>query len=227
MANTDYNGDIATELGQEYGSIQKLIAPGLIQEHMRSIEDINEKDLDREFEEMMATEDGVMSGMLNVITALAVMHVQGYSRKQIVSRFPILTLKRLDSITTTDAYKEVVLALTNETIEKAKTFMQSSSLQATKTLVELLQSQNEKIRLDAAKTILDRTGLKSAEVHVIEDKRNYIPKDITKSLKELDYGMEEIRKSLQITAESNNKEAIIDVSVQGDAEARPDKGEQG
>lgn len=51
-----------------------------------------------------------------------------------------------------------------EITKTARERMQSAADQAMQTLVELLNSQNERIRLDAARDLLDRTGFKPEDI---------------------------------------------------------------
>jgi len=59
-----------------------------------------------------------------------------------------------------------------EVTRTARDRMQSAADQAMQTLIELLYSQNERIRLDAARDLLDRTGFKPEDVLALKGSQN-------------------------------------------------------
>lgn len=58
-----------------------------------------------------------------------------------------------------DEFKEVVNSLTLEVVNVARMFLATSGIQAVKTIIDCMNSPNDRVRLQAAKEVLDRIGL--------------------------------------------------------------------
>lgn len=96
------------------------------------------------------------------LTRFAYFFMQGYSVTQIADAMGIdrSTAKRVRS---SEEFKAVLNTLSAEVIATAQTFLQASSLKAVRTLIQCMDSANEKVKLSAATEVLDRVGLKSPD----------------------------------------------------------------
>lgn len=93
---------------------------------------------------------------------VAMMTLQGYTNSSIAEELGVKvnTIARWKK---KDTYKDLARSLVVEIIDIAKGFLAGAGFKAVKILVESLNSPNERIRIQAAKEILDRIGLKTAE----------------------------------------------------------------
>jgi DNA-binding CsgD family transcriptional regulator len=94
--------------------------------------------------------------------AVALLHVQGYTSVQIAKSLKVST-NVIQTLRKSTEYKNTLKLVTSEIINTARLFLSSSSMKAVRTLITCLDSPSEKIRLLAAKEVLDRVGLKSPD----------------------------------------------------------------
>ena len=102
-----------------------------------------------------------LDSVSNVVNLLY-MDVQGHSLPRICMVLGLNT-KDVQKIRSSDAYSTVRAALLAEILTTSKRVMEVSTLKAVKTLYECMDSGSEKIKLMAAKEILDRVGLNATQ----------------------------------------------------------------
>ena len=102
-----------------------------------------------------------LDSVVNVVNLLY-MDVQGHSLPRICMALG-LNKNEVQQIRSTDAYTAVRQALLSEILTTSKRVMEVSTLKAVKTLYECMDSGSEKIKLMAAKEILDRVGLNATQ----------------------------------------------------------------
>lgn len=88
--------------------------------------------------------------------------VQGYNVETICKELNI-EKDRLREIRMSDEFKLLRDYVTQEVVNIGRTFLMMSTVHAVKTILDLLDSDNDKVRLGAAKDVLDRVGLKSPD----------------------------------------------------------------
>lgn len=147
-----------------------------------------------------------LDSVSNVVNLLY-MDVQGHSLPRICM---VLGLNKHDvqEIRSTDAYSTVRQALLQEIITTSKRVMEVSTLKAVKTLYECMDSASEKIKLAAAKEILDRVGLNATQ------KLELTTNEISGMAKLTDAQLNEILKSTMPGVESK----IVEVEAHEDDE---------
>lgn len=126
------------------------------------------------------------------LTKIAYYHIQGFTTREIaeimgVSDNAIKIAKR------SEEFKSIVNSITAEIVNVSRTFLSTAGLKAVKTLVDCLESPNDRVRLQASTEILDRIGLKSPEKLEILTKADTIKEMSTEQLLQLiKTGMDEI-----------------------------------
>lgn len=141
---------------------------------------------------------------------MSILNVQGFSRKEICNKTR-LTPAQYHEIVNSSVYLEIMRGMTFEVVNRARQQLATASLKATRRIVELLDSNDPKVRMAASKDILDRIGLKSAEEFVLrteELRDDMTASNVDDSLDALKYGIDEIfrsRKRVGGNADGNNE----------------------
>ena len=126
---------------------------------------------------------------------ISILSVQGYSRKELC-KLTGLTPTQFSELTSAQLYKEIMYGMTYEVVQRAKQQMATATMKATRRLVELLDAPDSRVRLAAAKDILDRTGLRSAEEFVIRTEEKQVSgMPVDEAVDALKYGIDEILRS--------------------------------
>lgn len=121
-------------------------------------------------------------------------HVKGYASKDIAEILNV-KLDTIKHIKRTDDFKMMVQSLISEVVSAGRMFLSTAGMRAVKTLIDLLQSPNDKVRLQASMEILNRIGLKSPDKLEIVTKGDAIRQMDEKELMNLvKLGMDEILK---------------------------------
>lgn len=97
-------------------------------------------------------------GILHQVAAL---YVQGFTYTQIAKEMGVKPTA-VRNITKRDSFKRIVDELGEEVIMACKSFLKTGAVTATGVLLDSMTSNDDKIRLQAANSVLDRVGLKSA-----------------------------------------------------------------
>lgn len=116
----------------------------------------------------LTIEDGSESNTLQIddngitkdvdLVKMAYFFTQGYNINDISAAMQIgrtTVQKALKS----DEFKEIVNGLTLEVVNVARMFLATSGIKAVKTIIDCMDSPNDRVRLQAAKEVLDRIGL--------------------------------------------------------------------
>lgn len=88
--------------------------------------------------------------------------VQGYTNI-VIARELDLPIERIVSVKTTETYKIAKKELLAAVLESSRKYMEISTVKAVKTLVECMDSRNEKVRMLAAQDLLNRAGLQAPQ----------------------------------------------------------------
>lgn len=96
------------------------------------------------------------------LVKIAYYYVQGYTEKDIAEIFNV-SVNTVKKIKGSDEFKAVCKTISAEIVETARLFLATSGIKAVKTLVDCLDSPNDRVRLNASTEILNRVGLKSPE----------------------------------------------------------------
>lgn len=96
------------------------------------------------------------------LVQLAYMHMQGATTKAMADFFQV-TQPAIAKARVSPAFKSVQAMISGATVQTARVFMAGATIKATKTLLSLLDSDSDKIKLAAACQVLDRVGLKSPD----------------------------------------------------------------
>lgn len=107
---------------------------------------------------MMETKLTSVSNVMNLLY----MDVQGHSMPRMAMVLGI-SLMEVEIIRKSQAYSTVRESLLREILNTARNVMQVSTLKAVKSLYECMESTDERIKLQAAKEILDRVGLSGTQ----------------------------------------------------------------
>lgn len=94
-------------------------------------------------------------------------YIQGANSDDLAKSFKI-SKALVNSIKCLPQFKRMLTLITAEVTYSAKMFLNTAGLKATRTIVELLDSDDEKVRFSAAKDILDRMGVKNAAAGSVE-----------------------------------------------------------
>lgn len=104
---------------------------------------------------------------MNAISLVAMYHLFGLSDNDI-AYVTGLTEQQVGNIRVLEAFGEIIEAATQnllaEDTDKVRDLIAANATGAVRTLVDALQSQDEKVSLVAAKDILDRSGHRPADV---------------------------------------------------------------
>lgn len=84
--------------------------------------------------------------------------IQGYT-SQLIAKQVGIEVQQVYHIRQSDAYKLAREEVLKQVITGARKYMEVSTIKAVKTLVQCLDSKNEKVKLTAAQDILNRAGL--------------------------------------------------------------------
>lgn len=88
--------------------------------------------------------------------------IQGYT-SQLIAKQVGLETEQIYHIRQSDAYKVAREEVLKQVISGARKYMEVSTIKAVKTLVQCLDSKNEKVKLTAAQDILNRAGLAATQ----------------------------------------------------------------
>lgn len=112
--------------------------------------------------------------------------IQGYPSRTI-AKLINLPAHEVVRIRTTDAYLTAKEQVLGSVVEGARKYMEVATLKAVKTLVECLESSNEKIRLAAAQDVLSRTGLNAPQqieiTQTVNNFENYSDEELLEIMK--------------------------------------------
>lgn len=108
-----------------------------------------------------------------IVSKIAYLTVQGYTNAAIAENLGV-PIPIIQQARKTEEFKSMMHALTSEIISTARIFLTAASFKAVRTMVELLDSVNEKIKLSAAKEVLDRVGIKAPETIELVSKNDSI-----------------------------------------------------
>lgn len=95
-------------------------------------------------------------GMMHQVAAL---YVQGFTYTQIAKQFGV-TPTSVRSVVKRESFKQIVDELGEEVMFACRTFLKRGAVTATGVLLDSMASHDEKVRLSAANSVLDRVGLK-------------------------------------------------------------------
>lgn len=114
---------------------------------------------------------GAQFATVENLTRVAYLFMMGHTTAEIAEQMAVSheTVKRAR---TTPEFKAILHSLNQEIASAARMFMSSATLKATKVMLTLLDSEDERIQMSAAKDILDRTGVKQNDVLEVVDKRD-------------------------------------------------------
>jgi hypothetical protein len=146
------------------------------------------------------------------ILKVVLMDIQGYSNIKIgkelgMAEVTVRTIKKMDSYITS---KEQLL---NTIIEGARQYMEAASVKAIKSLLECLDSPNERIKLMAAQDILNRVGLSTPQqIEVIQNNSNFAK-----------YSNDELMEIMKKDKVVPKNAEVIDVGTVTDAGEEPKK----
>ena len=91
------------------------------------------------------------------------LRLQGLQYREIAAKFGVAEITVRNWFCLDDLFRAEFERLKNELIEEAKHSLISAAPKAVKKLIELLDVDNPKIALEAAKDLLDRIGMKPVE----------------------------------------------------------------
>lgn len=94
------------------------------------------------------------------ITQILQYDVQGYNPK-LIAKLMNLTPEQILRIKASDAYQISRTELLNAVVSGARKYMEVATIKAVKTLVQCMDSPNEKVRLAASQDVLNRAGLQA------------------------------------------------------------------
>lgn len=100
------------------------------------------------------------------------LHTLGYSRNQIAMHYR-MSAKRVQEIMRSEEFRIMAKDYTKNTLMLTKLSITMMSEKAMQTMVELLNSKNEKTRYTVAKDLLDRAGLVGKQLVEITDNTGY------------------------------------------------------
>ena len=96
------------------------------------------------------------------MSLIAMMVIQGYTNTQIAHKLECSgsTISRIRS---SDEFKTLLNNINKQCVLMARTFLETATLKATKNLLLLMDSANEKIRLNSSIEVLNRAGVKAPD----------------------------------------------------------------
>lgn len=113
----------------------------------------------------------VSSGRKIPHAKVAALYIQGYSVGEI-GEIMGCHHKTVAEMIKSEEGKAIRNAMTEDVVSSIRLFMSASGIKAVKTLIECMDSTNDRVRLQASTEILDRIGLKSPEKIEILSKGN-------------------------------------------------------
>lgn len=143
----DFNYDELEFLEDEETSLYSRIGGRAIDEYTGVNAEVSTSNYGEELEDLrrLDLDDASLSnGYVAMSTFIAMMKVQGKSNKDIMQKMDI-NGRQLQFIINSGLYKDIMLAMTANIVENSKMFLVSASLKATSTMIELMNSSNEKI----------------------------------------------------------------------------------
>lgn len=124
---------------------------------------------------------------------MAHLHIQGFSRIDIAKEFSV-TVDNINYLRGTEKYRAILGLLNNEIVATARTFLTASSMKAVLTLITMLNSRDDRIKLKAATEIMDRIGLKTPEqIEIIQKGDKLAQMSETELLEFVKSGVKEIK----------------------------------
>lgn len=148
------------------------------------------------------------------LVRMAYLMMMGYTAKETAEEMGA-SLHTVEQWRKRAEFRAVCGTLTKEITAAARTFLTSATLKATKTMLELLDSEDERIQMSAAKDILDRTGVKQEDtLHVVDQRNSHIAdmsKDelaglLSKGLKELGPLLQKHNKDIKFASSNEEDE---------------------
>ena len=127
---------------------------------------------------------GVVGTPVIPMSKVAFMAMQGMSTKDIAEELRV-TPTQIRKLKQDEDYKEIVKTITGTVVNKSKELIQSASMKATLTLMSMMDSNSDKIRLTAAQDILNRVGVKEATTVNIVAKNDHTANMSEEELKDL------------------------------------------
>lgn len=102
------------------------------------------------------------------LVKLAYYYVQGYNTKELAEIFGA-DPQHINKIKSSDKFRAIITSLNAEIVSTARTFLTAAGFKAVKTLLMCMDSNDDRVRLNAATQVLDRIGLKTPEqIEVIQ-----------------------------------------------------------
>lgn len=135
------------------------------------------------------------------MSLIAMMVIQGYTNTQIAHKLEC-SRSTISRIRNSDEFKTLLNNINKQCVLMARTFLETATLKATKNLLLLMDSANEKIKLDSSIEVLNRAGVKAPDKIEISNVQN------TDKLKEM--SDEELLALL--TDEVKSRERIIQLN---------------
>jgi hypothetical protein len=158
--------------------------------------------------EVLDSDKSKTASTINIMKVVY-MTVQGFSNATIgeelgVTASDIITLKK------TDDFMRLKDAVTQEVINAGRMFMAMGTIKAVRTLLQCMDSSNEKIKLMAATQVLDRVGLKTPEQIEILNKGNNLSKMNNEDLlKIIQMGNDDIKSVIVRDADDDEQQDTV------------------
>lgn len=149
------------------------------------------------------------------LVRMAYFMMMGYTAKETAAEMQV-SVHTVEQWRKTAEFKAVCGTLTKEITAAARTFLTAATLKATKTMLNLLDSADERIQMSAAKDILDRTGVKQDDTLHVVDQRNSHIADMSKD--ELALLLQKGMKELGPMLQKHNKDITFVSSEEEDAD---------
>lgn len=133
------------------------------------------------------------SGNSEEIEAMRVLYLStlGYSRNQIAAHFK-MSARRVQEIMRSEEFKIMAQEYSKNTLMLTKLSITMMSEKALQTMVKLLDSKSEKIRLATAKDLLDRAGLAKKQTIEFSDSSGFDDMDDAKLVDVVTRSMQDI-----------------------------------
>ena len=102
------------------------------------------------------------------LVKLAYYYIQGYNTKELSEIFDA-DPQHINRIKASDKFRAIITSLNAEIVSTARTFLTAAGFKAVKTLLMCMDSNDDRVKLNAATQVLDRIGLKTPEqIEVIQ-----------------------------------------------------------
>lgn len=105
------------------------------------------------------------------VVRFAYYFLQGFNVKQI-SEIMGIDYKTAKKVRASEEFKTVLNGISAEVVSTARAFLTAAGFKAVRTLIDAMNSYNEKVRLKAAIEVLDRIGLKTPEKFEVVTKQD-------------------------------------------------------